>query len=230
MIESDVQKLNPGSIVTLFELDATVIEGGVLRWHNGVNALGNDVVWQGKTYSRFPVEASGFERTGKGVMPRPTLKVSNISGLIGALARELADLVGATMIRRRTFLKYLDAVNFQGGVNPQADPNVGFGDEVWTIDRKAAENGIFVEFDLSSAFDVQGAQLPKRLCIQNTCTTKYRGAECGYTGPAVADKFDRLVTLLSEDNCGKKLSSCRLRFSNNQELPYMGFPGVGLLR
>jgi lambda family phage minor tail protein L len=230
MIESDVQKLNPGSIVTLYELDATELGGGLLRWHNGVNELGNDVVWRGFTYSRFPVEATGFERSGKGAMPRPTLKVANISGLIGALARELNDLVGTKLTRRRTFLKYLDAANFPGGVNVQADPNVGFSDEIWTIDRKSTENGIYVEFDLSSAFDVQGTKLPKRICIQNTCVSRYRGAECGYSGPPVATKFDDVTTVAALDVCGKRLTSCRLRFGVGSELPYGGFSGVGLLR
>ena len=230
MIASEVQKLNPSSIVTLFELDSTDIGGDILRWHNGVNELGADVVWQGFVYSRFPVEASGFERSGKGTMPRPTLKVANVAGVVGALARELADLVDAKVTRKRTFLKYLDAVNFPGGVNPQADVNVGFGDEVWSIDRKSSENGIFVEFDLAAAFDVQGVKLPKRICIQNTCTTTYRGPECGYTGPPVADKFDTPTADPTKDVCGRRLTSCKMRFSGGQPLPYAGFPGVGLLR
>lgn len=230
MIESDVQKLSPGKLVDLFELDAVAIGGDVIRWHSGVNELGNDVVWQGNTYSRFPVEASGFLRTAKGTMPRPTLKVANVSGLIGALARELNDLVGAKVTRRRTFVKYLDAVNFPGGVNPQADPNCGFPDEVWFVDRKAAENGVFVEFELSAAFDVAGVMLPRRQCIQNVCTWRYRSAECGYAGGPVADKNDQPTSDPAQDQCGKRLASCKLRFGEYAELPFGGFPGVGLIR
>jgi lambda family phage minor tail protein L len=203
VIESDVQKLAPGAIVDLFELDATALGGSVIRWHNGVNALGNDVVWQGNSYTRFPVEASGFARSGQGTMPRPTMKVANVSGLVGALARELRDLCGAKVTRRRTFVKYLDAVNFPGGVNPQADPNVGFPNEVWFVDRKAAENGIYVEFELSAAFDVQGVKLPRRQCIQNVCVWGYRSAECGYTGGPVADKTDAPTSNPALDQCGK---------------------------
>lgn len=230
MIESDVQRLNPGKKVDLFELDATTIGGDVILWHSGVSELGNDVVWQGNYYSRFPVEASGFLRTAKGPMPRPTLKVANVSGLIGALARELDDLVGAKVTRRRTFVKYLDAVNFTGGVNPSADPNCGFPDEVWFVDRKAAENGIFVEFELAAATDLAGVMLPRRQCIQNVCTWQYRSAECGYAGGAVADTNDVPTSDLASDQCGKRLSSCRLRFGNYAELPFGGMPGVGLIR
>lgn len=230
MIESDVQKLNPGAIVDLFELDATTIGGTVLRWHNGVNTLGNDVMWQGHSYARIPVEATGFVRTGKGAMPRPTIKVANVTGLVGALARELNDLAGAKVTRRRTFVKYLDAVNFAGGVNPQADPNVGFPDEVWFVDRKASENGIFLEFELSAAFDVQGVKLPRRQCIQNVCGFGYRSPECGYAGGPVADKNDVPTSNPALDQCGKRLTSCKLRFGQYEPLSTGAFPGVGLVR
>jgi len=230
VIESDIQKLDPGATVEMFVLDATAIGGDVIRWHSGVGYAGNDLVWAGDVYTRFPVEASGFEKNTKGALPQPKIKVANILGLIGALARGLDDLRGAKVIRKRTFTKYLDAVNFPDGVNPQADPNCGFQDEVWFVDRKSGENGIFVEFVLSSAFDVRGVKLPRRQCIQNTCPSIYRGAECGYTGDPVADKNDQPTTDPTKDSCGKRLVSCKLRFGQFAELPFGGFPGVGLIR
>jgi lambda family phage minor tail protein L len=229
VIESDVQKLNPGSIVELFELDATAIGGDIVRWHSGVNELGNDVVWDGDTYSRFPVQATGFERNTQGTLPRPTIRAANVSGLIGAFARGLNDLMGAKIVRRRTFVKYLDAVNFAAG-NPQADPNCKFPDEVWFVDRKSAENGIFIEFELSAAFDVQGVKLPRRQCVQNVCPWIYRSAECGYAGEAMFDKFDNPVTDSAQDVCGKRLSSCKARFGQTAPLNFGGFPAVGLIR
>lgn len=374
MIDSDIQKLNPGQLVDFFVLDATAIGGDIIRWHSGVNSLGNDVVWQGNTYSRFPVEASGFLRSTKGTLPRPTLRVANVSGLTSALARELDDLVGAKVIRKRTFVRYLDAVNFpdlykydfvtgtdgfiagvatlsasngvltwtptganpalsrnlstaeryQGsaatkikarvrrvsgtgawegncfystadhvastsfrkqisapadlsawnelewdmaaltaggtdyvsneirairidlvsdatsvweidyvrvtGTNPSADPNCGFPDEVWSVDRKAAENGLFMEFELASAFDVAGVTLPRRQCIQNVCTWRYRSAECGYAGGPIADRNDQPTSDPAKDDCGKRLASCKLRFGTFAELPFGAFPGVGTVR
>ena len=231
MIETDVQKLNPGAIVEMFELDATQPGGDVLRWHNGVNALGNDVVWIGSTYSRFPVEATGFAKSSNGTMPRPMLRVANVSGLIGAMVRELDDLMGSKITRRRTFVKYLDAVNFPGGVNPQADPNCAFPDEVWFIDRKSGENGIFIEFELTAAFDVQGVKLPRRQCIQNVCTWRYRSAECGYSGDAMFDSLGNPTTDPSKDVCSKRLGDgCKVRFGEWAPLPFGAFPGVGLVR
>jgi len=230
-IASDIQSLDPGAIVDLFELDSSMITGGdVLYFHAGVNELGNDVVWQGVTYTRFPIEASGFERSSGGAIPQPRIRVANVTGLVGAMARELQDLVGAKLTRRRTFVRYLDAVNFTDGINPTADPNCGFPDEVWTVERKASENGIFLEFELSAAFDVAGVLLPRRQCIQNICTWRYRSAECGYAGGAVATKNDVATSDLAQDDCGKRLASCKLRFGTYSELPFGGFPGVGLLR
>lgn len=229
MIESDVQKLNPGALVDLFELDATTIGGDLLRWHNGVNTVGNEVVWNGNVYTRFPVDASGFERTTKGTLPQPTLQVANVSGLIGAMVHSMDDLMGAKVTRKRTFVKYLDAVNFPGGVNPSADPTCGFPDEVWFVNRKASENGIFIQFELSAAFDVQGVQLPRRQCIQNVCTWQYRSAECGYTGPMV-DINGNQTTNSALDVCSKRLSDgCKPRFGAFSQLPFGGFPGVGLV-
>lgn len=231
MIESDIQKLNPGSIVELFELDATALGGDILRWHNGVNAIGNDVVWNGEPYSRFPVEASKFERSIKGTLPRPVMRVANVSGLVGAMVRGLDDLLGAKITRRRTFVKYLDAANFPGGVNPEADPNCAWPDEIWFVDRKASENGVFLEFELSSAFDVRGVKLPRRQCIRNVCTWIYKGEGCGYAGEAMFDKNGNPTTDASKDQCSKRLEDgCQPRFGEFSELPFGAFPGVGLVR
>jgi lambda family phage minor tail protein L len=193
-VRSGSQLSDPGAIIDLFELDYSNLTGGeVLYFHAGVNGLGSDVVWQGRVYSRYPIDVEGFERSSSGTLPRPKIKVANILGSISSLAYTYQDLVGTKLTRRRTFLKYLDAVNFIGGYNLTADPNVGFTDEIWTVDRKSAENMIFVEFELAAAFDVAGVLLPRRHCIQNTCTWAYRSAECGFTGGAVATKNDITV-------------------------------------
>lgn len=230
MITSDIQKADGGNLIELFELDLNTI--GVdehYYFHNGVNILLGDVVFNGITYTRLPIDADGFERNGNGKQARPTLRIANVDGLIGGLSRENDDLVRVKFIRRRTFLKYLDAVNFDGGVNPSADPNAALDEEVYFIDRKANENKVMVEWELASALDLEGAMLPRRQCIQNVCTWAYRSPECSYAGGAVADKSDNPTADLSLDDCGKRLRSCRLRFGNNP-LPYGGFPAIKLIR
>lgn len=227
MIESDIQKLAPGELVELFTVDLNPIGvNEIYNFHAGVNGLNATLIWQGVDYTRFPIEASGFDKSGSGSIPRPTIRVANITGLLDALARENDDLVGAKFIRRRTFSKYLDAVNFPGGINPSADPNVHLDDEIWFIDRKASVNKVYVEWELAAAFDLSGVKLPRRQVIQNICTWQYRSAECSYAGDPVAMANDTLTTDPTKDVCGKRLSSCKLRFGDFNELPYGGFPGA----
>ena len=228
-IRADIQALAAGTLVELFEINLNTI--GINEqyyFHNGVNEELNNVLWQGKLYTRFPIEVSGFEFTGSGQQPRPLLRIANIDGLLGAIATANEDLIGVKFIRRRTFLKYLDAANFSGG-NPSADPNVFLPDEVYFIDRKSDTNQIFLEFELASVFDLEGIQLPRRQCIQNVCTWVYRSAECGYAGPPVADKNDVGTLDPTKDRCGKRLKSCKLRFGN-ASLPYGGVISIGLIK
>lgn len=232
MITRDLQKLDPGSIIELFQLD-TIRAGDptIYYLHNGVNALGNSVIFDGDIYTRFPIIASGFDKTGQGTIPRPKVQIANITGLIGALANNFEDLVQSKLTRIRTFTRYLDAVNFEGGINPEADPNQIIDRDVWFIDRKSSENKVFIEFELAAAFDVQGVKIPRRQVIQNVCTWKvYRGADCGYSGPPVADKNDNPTTDPSKDQCSFKLNGCRLRYGATAELPFGGFPSAGLVR
>jgi len=229
MITEDIQKLSAGQLVELFEIDLSTI--GINEqyyFHNGVNELLNNVVWKGQIYTRFPIEATGFEMSGNGQQARPILKIANIDGLLGAIATANEDLIGVKFIRRRTFLKYLDAVNFVAG-NPQADPNVALPDEIYFIDRKSSVDQIFIEFELASAFDLEGVMLPRRQCVQNICTWQYRSPECSYAGPPVADKNDVGTLDPAKDECSKRISGCRLRFGNSP-LPYGGFISISLIR
>lgn len=230
-IKADIQKLELTALVELFELDTSSIPGGgLLYFHAGVNEVGHTVVWQGIEYTRYPVEADGFEWTGQGALPRPRMRVANVTGVMGALLKSLNDLLGAKITRHRTLLKYLDGVNFANGYNPYADPNAHFSDEVYTVDRKAAENKVFIEFELSAAFDITGTKLPRRQVIRNVCWWTYRSSECTYAGPPVADANDVPTSDPTKDVCGKRVRSCQLRFGNRAVLPYGGAPGTGITR
>ena len=111
-IKALAHTLAPGAIVTLYELDATAQGGAISRFHAGTNGLRQAVVWQGNTYNPFPIEVTGFEFSGKGQIPRPVVRVANVNGLMGALVRDYQDLIGAKLTRKRTMVRFLDAVNF----------------------------------------------------------------------------------------------------------------------
>lgn len=427
-ITSEIQKLEPSAIIELFEMDATSFGGDLLRFHAGTNGLRQNIVWQGNTYTAFPIRATGFDYSGNGQLPRPKLQVANVTGAITLLVLTYDDLLGAKITRKRTLAKYLDAVNFparrnlllntedfrnaaEGGAywsqfddtgnavavitgfldpqgnyaadkltantigllqrqvsqavssvpndsavtnsvfakagecthlrlyvstrtspiyypsalfnlssgavvsnsssggytptstitnvgdgwyrcsatlpsvgsgatspaiiiqlaqsnggnfsssnigdglylwgaqteigttmtayqpvgstwsqNPTADNTAEFPDDIFFIDRKAAETRDVVEFELAAAFDVAGVQLPRRQIIQNVCTWRYRGTECGYAGASYFDANDAPVGSLALDVCGKRLSSCKARFGTNNPLPFGSFPAAGLTR
>lgn len=231
-IAAEVQTLAPSAIVELFELDTrNHVGGNILRFHAGTNELNGYVVWQGNEYVPMPIQAEGFEWRGSGTIPRPTLRVANVNGLIGSAVRELDDLIGSKVTRIRTFAKFLDAVNFSQG-NPLADPTAEFSRDIFFINRKTSENKFLIEFELAALLDVQGVKIPRRTIIANVCTWKYRGAECGYAGDPVADSNDIATSDPQADQCGKRIDSCKLRFPNNGTagLPFGGFPGVAIVR
>ncbi len=227
-IRSEIQSLAPSALIELFVLDLTLQGGPVLYFHAGTNGVGGDIVWQRQTYTRFPVQASGFKRSSTGALPRPTLSASNIGGTLAALARAYGGFAGCKLTRTRTFARFLDAANFPGG-NPEADPTQLLPQEVWYVDRKSNEDAQTMTFEIASSLDLVAIKLPRRQFIQNCCTWVYRGADCGYAGPPVADIAGNPVTVLAQDVCGKQLSDCKLRFGATAVLPYGGFPGCGLV-
>jgi phage-related protein len=428
-INAELQSLSPSTLLTFYTLDYTNLPGGsVMNFHAGTNELRQPVVWQGVTYEPMPIESEGFDVTTKGSMPRPKLRVANMNGALSPLVKQFDDFVGARVIRKRTFLKYLDAANFETrtvtttgknllssaydlttgggwtgagmylvsnpgsywgppndelkatslipslnpeqhyvektvnvtagervtfsfwalptawfrflrvrfmdgtgfdqeryavydftgvsvvdqssgvtatiedtvdspvdrgykrvslsaiadssgtasiriqfvdpynfndlnfaniasiwgfwviglqlqngalstfeepstvtvttGGNPSADPNQHLADDLWFVERKLAENRQMIEFELSSAFDLMGQQLPNRQIIQNSCPWKYRGTECAYAGAAY-DINNQPTANPANDVCAKTLTACRTRFTSvSQPVRFGGFPGA----
>jgi len=197
---TEIQSLSPSALIELFVLDATVLGGSTYYFHAGTNGLASNIVWNGVTYTAFPIKADGFEWTSKGTLPRPKLTVSNIDGVVGALVHSLNDLVGAKVTLKRTFAKYLDAVNFPGGYNPTADPTAAYTDEPWVVERKTLETKETLEFELCAPMDVVNATIPKRRITANICGWVYKGTECGYTG-AKATCEKRLTSSNGDGGC-----------------------------
>ena len=234
-IQEQLYKLEPSAIIELFQLQLTEAVNGVdstLYYHAGTNELTADIVFAGITYAATPIEVDGFEVTTKGTLPRPSMRVANANSAVSALL-VLYNPLNAKVTRIRTCKKFLDAVNFSGG-NPSADSSAKFEDEIWYIDRVANENPQVVEFELTSKLDLTNLALPRRQIVEH-CPWQYRGSECGYRGTRYFDVNDSSVTSASADVCGKRISSCELRFPSGQGigprsrlLPFGGFPGARL--
>lgn len=213
---SELQTLSPGALVVLFEVDATAVGGSVTRWSPNLNRLGNNVVFGGNTYTAYPVDASGFAKNTDDALPRPILTVANLNGAVSAMCRTYQDLVGATVTRRMTLEKYLDAVNFPGGVNPTAGA-YEYPPETWVIERKASDNKKEVEFELVASCDATGLRLPARKMQANTCSWTKMNDSMGGNCPYVA-------------TCPHTLTACKTNFGTTVDLPFGGFPGLLMVR
>ena len=176
-IVTELQKINPSSIIELFTLETDEDLHGsnqIYRFHNGTNLNNNqDIIWAGNQYIKMPIQASGFAFQ-KGQLPRPKLTVSNARGTITAILLNINkvtagnDLAGAKVTRIRTLARYIDAVNFPNSTNPfgTPDPTAEFPKEIYKIDRKSVENREIVEFELAAAIDMVGVRAPQRQCTR----------------------------------------------------------------
>lgn len=238
-IESEEQKLDFGQIIQLFTLDMTDINGPVfyftpntdLTYVNGGLVKFNDIV-----YTPIDIQIEGFEITGKGQLPQPTLRVANVNRTLGAAAVAYDDLVGAKLTRLRTLAKYLD-----DGAEP--DPTAYWTPDIYRVAQKAVQNRLFIEFKLEAWLDLEGNQLPARKVYRNYCGRNYRipnpdvpgafiysqgsfEAECPYAGTRYFTETGEETGYYKLDVCGKKVTDCKLRFGNNP-LPTWAFPGAG---
>ena len=145
MIVTDVQRLEQDSIVELYEIDATSYGGSLLRFATSP-VDGQPAVFGGNTFLPFPIKAEGFEWSGKGTMPRPTLTVSSIDLAFLALVISADDLVGAPVRRIRTYRKHLD-----DGSDP--DSAAIFPVDYYVVERKSNQTRQNVQFELSVLMD-----------------------------------------------------------------------------
>ena len=117
----ETTRLTQSAQVVLWEIDLTEVGGERYFFCNEQNEKGEPVTWQGRQYQAYPIQGTGFELNGKGSAARPTLTVSNLHGMVTGMAEDLQSLVGGTVVRRKVYARFLDAVNFVNG-NSDADP------------------------------------------------------------------------------------------------------------
>ena len=242
---TQLQKLDPGAEILLFELDGSDFGADVLRFHGhaiphtaeelaaaGASAdqlPAKSIWWQGNEYAAWPMQIDGIEANSDGTVVRPTLTVGNVNGRITALCLAFDNLLEFQLTMRLTLAQYLDADNFPEG-NPEADPGEE-ALEVWYVDQKISENGTTVAWELASPGDVGGETIGRQMTTlcHWAMTNGYRGPDCGYTGAAMFDDEDNPTDDPALDQCKGCLSSCKLRFGENNELSFGGFPAVSLI-
>ncbi|SPX37858.1 minor tail protein L [Escherichia coli] len=143
-----------------------------------------------------------------GSSARPSLTVSNLFGLVTGMAEDLQSLVGATVVRRRVYARFLDAVNFVAG-NPEADPEQELSDR-WVVEQMSQLTAMTASFVLATPTETDGALFPGRIMLANTCMWDYRGDECGYTA-GLWRMSSKPTTDIRKDRCSKCMRGCELR-------------------
>ncbi|ECW2476957.1 phage minor tail protein L, partial [Salmonella enterica subsp. enterica serovar Florida] len=186
---NETTKAEQSAKVDLWEFDLTAIGGERYFFCNEANEKGEPVTWQGRQYEPYPIQAQDFEMNGKGVSPRPNLVVSNMLGMVTGMAEDLQSIVGASVVRHQVYRKFLDVVNFVDG-NPDADPEQEAVAR-YSVEQLSELTTSTATFVLASPVETDGSVFPGRIMLAEICTFDYRGEECGYNGPPVADEFDK---------------------------------------
>ncbi|AHC30454.1 minor tail protein [Rhizobium phage vB_RleS_L338C] len=222
------QHLETDDLVVLYTIDVTPL-GVPQMWHF---TNGKQVKFRGFTFVAADVKSDGFEWNGQGAMPQPTISVSNATRMLSGIVGTYKDLVGAKLIRIKTYARYLDEA-------PGANPDEAFAADIYNFEQKTAHDKYQLEWTLSAAMDQQGKKIPGRRVLRDVCMWRYRrwtGAtfdyskvQCPYNGVQSYTK-DKVPTTPANDRCGRHVSDCELRFGANAELPFGGFPGVTRVR
>ena len=170
-----------------------------IRLHNNLKLGRNIIYWKKNPYLPAPLSTEGFEMAARGVFPKPKVQISFSDDMLDVFSLfrgtiDFGDLIGAKFTRIRTFAKFLDRSNFYqsdgtsllspdrlvipDGFDP--DPNCEFPRDIYYFDRKSSENKNSIQFELSSAIDLDRVRLPKRRVLSYICPWQYRGEGCLY--------------------------------------------------
>lgn len=222
------------SLIDLYTIDTRPIGGSdVLRFTPSTDQPGAVIKYDSIDYTAYPIDASGFEWKGKGVLPRPKLSAANLNFALSGYLKQYDDFRGARVTRVRTFAKHLD-----GGSAPSTTQHTR--PEVYYVDVVSRPEPGLLVMELASKQDLAGVQFPPHTVIKDYCPFVYRAwsgtgfdyskATCPYVGAAYFDADGSAVTVPQDDVCSKLLSTgCEKRYPK-QQLPFGGFPSVGRYR
>lgn len=232
-IETEAQRSATSAYVVLYQLDLRPFGGELLRLTSSSEA-GGPIRFGGQPYAPVAIGATGFEWTAKGPPVSPTVTIADIKGEMTGLAETFGHPLGAKFTRIRTFARFLDS-----GAEP--DPGQRMPLDIYRLEAvKEYVAGSHVSYELASWWSNEGRQLPRRVVLRDYCSRTYRRwagegfdyaqAQCPYTGAGCWD-HKGAVCLPAQDQCGKRLADCKLRFGDDPRgLPTWAFPGMTRVR
>lgn len=223
------QKLEIENSVTLFSIFTN--SGQVLNLTNTSNSSGIEDVRLGDTvFSSLPIsmDDTSFSSTGAG--SRPSLSIANISGAFSDTdfteQNEFDDIIGATVIIRTTFKKFIDKFNveYPNGNTIDLENNLSIvRKDKYIIDRISSKNIIQITFELASVFDLHNVQVPSKTITGGFCPFIYKGASQefldvnGYnTGACTWDNFSENVVITNDEQSTSLVSRAIFMTASNE--------------
>lgn len=230
-IREHVQRSALGAKVTLFEIDLTEWDLGIVRITPATDGAAA-VSFGGEVYAPHPIKSEGWELTTNDSMPRPGITVANVDNSFTALVDGNDDLHGAIVRRIRTYDRYLDS-----GAEPDGDSHLPI--DVYQISQKTQHDDEQITWRLTALMDQEDVSLPARQVVRDYCshTTRrwtgvafdYTGVTCPYVG--AAKDVNGVACASADEVFSKRLKTCCIaRFGENAVLPTRAFPGVARIR
>jgi len=222
----NLQTAGVGVVVSLYEIDTSLYGGGIIRLTPNATEAREAIVFNGNTYTPFPIDASGFEVSGNQA-PRPVFVVSNLQPLLLGGINQYRGLQNCKFTRLRVKREELD------DINPSVTTDY-INADVFYINKITRQTSIAIEFELITKIELANRQrFPRRSMIPycnyqyrrwNASTMQFEYADkngCPYTGGACFNKYNASSDP-ANDGCSKTLKGCEIRFGT--ALPFQGFP------
>lgn len=191
-VSKDLLDLEPTAVLEFYKIyyDTVNEPDSFFPFHPCSNGLQGKIVLNNIAYAPLAVEVEDFETNIFNRINRPKIRISNEQLLISQILRRKNDFKFAKLERVKIFVKYIDDINFEGGINPfgVADPNSEISRDSYVISQKTQENKSLVEFELTAPFDLENFSIPGRLVMGRYCYWQYRGLGCHYFGPPVCQE------------------------------------------
>jgi lambda family phage minor tail protein L len=153
-----------------------------------------NITFDGVLYTAFGISHSSVDENSAGEVDTVTLTLSNASRLIQAYL-ELYD-----WRKKKVIIKQIWLDDLSTPTNVKEDS--------YYVDSYSASYES-VSFILSTLFNLSGVQIPSRRYERNSCSWRFKGAECGYAG--------------AETTCNKTLARCTVLANDSR---YGGFPSI----
>ncbi len=158
-IKTDVRQQATEAIIDLFELDCTVLGGSVYRFSPQIGRNYVAVTFNNQTWQPMPIMIENLSYSGSEAPAKPSLSISNISGVMLPAVITLGDIVGAKLTRWRTTEKYLGTGSTPSGIEflPK---------DIWLVERKEHQNKHSIKWMLTSELNRADRRLPRRLFLK----------------------------------------------------------------